>query len=251
MSGITSIVINGVEVVTSDRELVLSLLTPTAQPLAPAQSAAQETALKVSSQRRKSAKPKGSPKVKSPKVSTPKAEILAEVRRLYRDGDFDAARALIPSGWAQVHTEVNNAAQRWMESNADLVDEVAASAQEPKATGKPKRQSKPKASKPKSTKPKASKTVPTGTEGDSVSRVTPKEDKSLNDWKNLYTGKVNDLLAGGCADEIALGYAELVTLIEALDVEADKVDPKDSGKLIAKACHLADLVGRLSDFVAA
>ena len=110
---------------------------------------------------------------------------------------------------------------------------------------------KGKAAKPK-TAPKVKETVPTGTEGDAVVRVTPKEQQSLQDWKNLYTGKVNDLLAGGSADDVAIGYAELITLIDALDVEASKfeVGSKEAGRLIAKAIFLAELSGRLTDFVA-
>ena len=83
-------------------------------------------------------------------------------------------------------------------------------------------------------------------------RVTPKEVQTLNDWKNLYTGKVNDLLAGGSADDVAIGYAELITLIDALDVEASnfEVGSKEAGRLIAKAIFLAELSGRLTDFVA-
>lgn len=241
MSGITSIVINGVEVVTSDRELVLSLLAPTAQPSAPAQSAAQTV---TESKKSAPAKPRKSSarKSKTTQEKTPAKALLAEIRSAYRGGDFVKAKSLVPSGWVQVANEVEKAEARSTKSEA------------PKVTKSKPKTTKSAPTKSKSAKPKTApkvKEVPTGTEGDAVVRVTPKENKSLSDWKNLYTGKVNDLLAGGSADEIAVGYAELVTLIDALDVEADKVDPKDSGKLIAKACHLADLVTLLTDFVAA
>lgn len=249
MSGITSITLNGVEIVTSDRDLVLSLIaspTPTAPPKA-TQSAAQP----AKSARTKSApaKPRKSStrKSKTTQEKTPAKALLAEIRSAYRSGDFVKAKSLVPSGWVQVANEVEKAEGRATKSEAPKVTKS-----KPKTTKSAPTKSKApkgKAAKPK-TAPKV-KEVPTGTEGDAVVRVTPKENKSLSDWKNLYTGKVNDLLAGGSADEIAVGYAELVTLIDALDIEASKLDPKDSGKLIAKACHLADLVTLLTDFVAA
>jgi len=251
MSGITSITLNGVEIVTSDRDLVLSLIAspaPTAQPSAPAQSAAQPVDRVAKSAPVKPRKP-STRKPKAVQEKAPaKASVLAEIRRLYRDGDFDAARDLIPSGWAQVHTEVNNAFTRWSETNAALLDSVVLAPKVTKSKGKTTKSASTKSKSPKVKRSAKPKSVPTGTEGDAVVRVTPKEEQSLQDWKNLYTAKVNDLLAIGSADEIALGYAELQHLIESLDDEASKVEPDESGRLIAKACHLADLVGLLADF---
>ena len=271
MSGITSFMVNGVEVVSSDRDLILALLAPTARPSAPAQSAAQTETVAVKSvpakQRKSSAR-----KSKTTQEKTPAKALLAEIRSAYRGGDFVKAKSLVPSGWVQVANEVEKAEARSTKSAAPKVTKSKSKTTKSKRSAKPKSQEehfgdlvtdalkdgneevwdllleKKRSTKSKAAKPKQ---VPTGTEGETVTRVTPKENKSLNDWKNLYTGKVNDLLAGGSADEIAVGYAELVTLIDALDVEASKMEPKDSGKLIAKACHLADLVQRLSDFVAA
>ena len=237
MSGITSITLNGVEIVTSDRDLVLSLIAspaPTAQPSAPAMSAVQPADRVAKSAPVKPRKP-STRKPKAAQEKAPAKALLAEIRSAYRKGDFVKAKSLVPSGWVQVLNEVERAEGRAASPKVDS----------PKVT-KPKGKSpKVKAPKGKSAKPKS---VPTGTEGDSVRRTTPKEEQSLQDWKNLYTAKVNDLLAIGSADEIALGYAELQHLIESLDVEADKVEPNESGRLIAKACHLADLVGLLADF---
>lgn len=70
----------------------------------------------------------------------------------------------------------------------------------------------------------------------------------MSDWKNLYEAKVNDVLAGGSADEVALAYAELGTLVDALDTEASNLEPTESGKLVAKACFLADQQTRLMGF---
>lgn len=245
MSGITSVTLNGVEVVTSDRDLVLSLIAssaPTARPSAPAQSAAQpvettEAKLPSAKQRKSSTR-----KSKTTQGKTPAKALLAEIRSAYRSGDFAKAKGLVPSGWVQVVNEVEKAEGR-----------AAKPTTAKPTTAKPKAP-KVKAPKVKAPKVKAPKeTVPTGTEGDAVVRVTPKEIQTLNDWKNLYTGKINDLLAGGSADDVALGYAELVTLIDALDVEASNyhAGSKESGRLIAKAVFLADLSGRLCDFVAA
>lgn len=239
MSGITSVTLNGVEIVTSDRDLVLSLIassTPTAPPSAPAQSAAQpseptRTKSAPAKQRKSSTR-----KSKTTQEKTPAKALLAEIRSAYRSGDFVKAKGLVPSGWVQVANEVEKAEGRVAKP----------------ATAKPKT-TKSKAPKGKAAKPKTPKeTVPTGTEGDAVVRVTPKEVQTLNDWKNLYTGKVNDLLAGGSADDVAIGYAELITLIDALDVEASnfEVGSKEAGRLIAKAIFLAELSGRLTDFVA-
>ena len=253
MSGITSITLGGVEVVTSDRDLVLSMiasLTPTAPPKA-VQSAepSKRTAspATVAEPRKSSAR-----KSKTTQGKTPAKEILASIRKAYRSGDFPTARRLCPAGWVQMFGEIDRAEGR------------AASSQEPKAAGKKKpapkapkvtepkvKTAKPKT--PKGKKPKAQpKTVPTGTEGEAVVRVSPKEIQTLNDWKNLYSGKVNDLLAGGSADDVAIGYAELITLIDALDVEASNFEAgsKESGRLIAKAIFLADQSGRLTDYVA-
>lgn len=251
MSGITSITLGGVEVVTSDRDLVLSMiasLTPTAPPKA-VQSA--ESSKRTASPA-KSAEPRKSSarKSKTTQGKTPAKEILASIRSAYRSGDFPTARRLCPAGWVQMFGEIDRAEGR------------AASSQEPKAAGKKKPAPKVTKSKtttakpktPKGKKPKAQpKTVPTGTEGEAVVRVSPKEVQTLNDWKNLYAAKVNDLLAGGSADDVAIGYAELVTLIDALDVEASNFEAgsKESGRLIAKAIFLADQSGRLTDFVAA
>ena len=152
----------------------------------------------------------------------------------------------------------------------DRAEGRAASSQEPKAAGKKKpapKVTKPKAeapkvktAKPKTTKSAAPKvktpkgkaakpkTVPTGTEGEAVVRVSPKEVKTLSDWKNLYEAKVNDVLAVGSADEVALAYAELGTLVDALDTEASNLEPTESGRLVAKACFLADQQARLMGF---
>ena len=254
MSGITSITLNGVEIVTSDRDLVLSLIAspaPTAQPSAPAQSAAQPAepteAKSAPAKQRKSFTRKS----KTTQEKTPAKALLAEIRSAYRSGDFVKAKGLVPSGWVQVANEVEKAEGRVAKPETAKPKTTKSAA--PKVTKSKTTTAKPKAPKGKSPKVKAPKeTVPTGTEGDAVVRVTPKEIQTLNDWKNLYTGKVNDLLAGGSADDVALGYAELVTLIDALDVEASNYEAgsKESGRLIAKAIFLADLSGRLTDFVA-
>ena len=251
MSGITSITLNGVEIVTSDRDLVLSLIAspaPTAPPKA-TQSAAQPA--KPTRTKSAPAKPRKSStrKSKTTQEKTPAKALLAEIRSAYRSGDFVKAKGLVPSGWVQVANEVEKAEGRSTKSEAPKVTKS-----KPKTTKSAATKSKApkgKAAKPK-TAPKVKETVPTGTEGDAVVRVTPKEMQSLQDWKNLYTGKVNDLLAGGSADDVAIGYAELVTLIDALDVEASKfeVGSKEAGRLIAKAIFLAELSGRLTDFVA-
>lgn len=259
MSGITSITLGGVEVVTSDRDLVLSMiasLTPTAPPKA-VQSAepSKRTAspAKVAEPRKSSAR-----KSKTTQGKTPAKEILASIRKAYRSGDFPTARRLCPAGWVQMFGEIDRAEGR------------AASSQEPKAAGKKKpapKVTKPKAeapkvktAKPKTTKSAAPKvktpkgkaakpkTVPTGTEGEAVVRVSPKEVKTLSDWKNLYEAKVNDVLAVGSADEVALAYAELGTLVDALDTEASNLEPTESGRLVAKACFLADQQARLMGF---
>ena len=244
MSGITSVTLNGVEIVTSDRDLVLSLIalpTPTAQPSAPAQSEAAQTAKVAKSAPAKQRK-SFTRKSKTTQEKTPAKALLAEIRSAYRSGDFVKAKGLVPSGWVQVANEVEKAEGR-------VAKPATAKPKTTKSAAPKVKTPKGKAAKPK-TAPKVKETVPTGTEGEAVVRVTPKEVQTLNDWKNLYTGKVNDLLAGGSADEVAIGYAELQTLIDALDVEADKVDPKDSGRLVAKANFLAELSGRLIDFVA-
>ena len=244
MSGITSITLGGVEVVTSDRDLVLSMLaslTPTAPPKA-TQSAAQP--VKPTRTKSAPAKPRKpfTRKSKTTQEKAPAKALLAEIRSAYRSGDFVKAKGLVPSGWVQVANEVEKAEGR-------VAKPATAKPKTTKSAAPKVKTPKGKAAKPK-TAPKVKETVPTGTEGEAVVRVTPKEVQTLNDWKNLYTGKVNDLLAGGSADEVAIGYAELQTLIDALDVEADKVDPKDSGRLVAKANFLAELSGRLIDFVA-
>jgi hypothetical protein len=233
---------------------VLSLIAssaPTAQPSAPAQSAAQPVepteAKSAPAKQRKSFTRKS----KTTQEKTPAKALLAEIRSAYRSGDFVKAKGLVPSGWVQVANEVEKAEGR-VAKPATAKPKTTKSAA-PKVTKSKTTTAKPKAPKGKSPKVKAPKeTVPTGTEGDAVVRVTPKEIQTLNNWKNLYTGKVNDLLAGGSADDVALGYAELVTLIDALDVEASNYEAgsKESGRLIAKAIFLADLSGRLIDFVA-
>lgn len=256
MSGITSVTLNGVEIVTSDRDLVLSLIalpTPTAQPSAPAQSEAAQTtevAKSAPAKQRKSFTRKS----KTTQEKTPAKALLAEIRSAYRSGDFVKAKGLVPSGWVQVANEVEKAEGRAAKPTTTKSEAPKVTKSKPKTTksAAPKvKTPKGKAAKPK-TAPKVKETVPTGTEGEAVVRVTPKEIQTLNDWKNLYTGKVNDLLAGGSADDVAIGYAELVTLIDALDVEASKFEAgsKESGRLIAKAIFLADLSGRLTDFVA-
>ena len=55
---------------------------------------------------------------------------------------------------------------------------------------------------------------------------------------------MNDVLAGGDGNEIACAYAELMSLRDACDSEAD-LDPMKAGKMIAKAAFLSDLMGRL------
>lgn len=254
MSGITSITLGGVEVVTSDRDLVLSMLaslTPTAPPKA-VQSAEPS---KRTTTKSKPAEPRKSSarKSKTTQGKTPAKEILASIRSAYRSGDFPTARRLCPAGWVQMFGEIDRAEGR------------AASSQEPKAAGKKKpapkvTKSKTTTAKPKTTKSaapkvktpkvKKPKTVPTGTEGEAVVRVSPKEVQTLSDWKNLYEAKVNDVLAGGSADEVALAYAELSTLIDALDTEASNLEPTESGRLVAKACFLADQQVRLMGFAA-
>lgn len=252
MSGITSITLGGVEVVTSDRELVLSMiasLTPTAPPKAvqSAKPSKRTTTKSEPAEPRKSSARKS----KTTQGKTPAKEILASIRSAYRSGDFPTARRLCPAGWVQMFGEIDRAEDR------------AASSQEPKAAGKKKpapkapKVTKPKAetpkvktAKPKTPKGKAAKpkTVPTGTEGEAVVRVSPKEVQTLSDWKNLYEAKVNDVLAGGSADEVALAYAELGTLVDALDTEASNLEPTESGRLVAKACFLADQQVRLMGF---
>ncbi len=258
MSGITSITLGGVEVVTSDRDLVLSMLaslTPTAPPKA-VQSAEPS---KRTTTKSKPAEPRKSSarKSKTTQGKTPAKEILASIRSAYRSGDFPTARRLCPAGWVQMFGEIDRAEGR------------AASSQEPKAAGKKKpapkvtksktttakpkttKSAAPKVKTPKGKKPKAQpKTVPTGTEGEAVVRVSPKEVQTLSDWKNLYEAKVNDVLAGGSADEVALAYAELGTLVDALDTEASNLEPTESGRLVAKACFLADQQVRLMGFAA-
>jgi hypothetical protein len=254
MSGITSVTLNGVEIVTSDRDLVLSLIalpTPTAPPSAPAQSAAQPS----EPTRTKSAPAKQrksfTRKSKTTQEKTPAKALLAEIRSAYRSGDFVKAKGLVPSGWVQVANEVEKAEGRAAKPTTTKSEAPKVTKSKPKTTKSAP--TKSKAPKGKAAKPKTPKeTVPTGTEGDAVVRVTPKEVQTLNDWKNLYTGKVNDLLAGGSADDVAIGYAELITLIDALDVEESnfEVGSKEAGRLIAKAIFLAELSGRLTDFVA-
>lgn len=248
---ITTFTVNGIAVETTDASLVMSILGLQSEPIA-----AQQPKAEVAKQRR-SAKPKQSkrqPKAAAPKVD--RSAVLAEVRRLYRGGDFDGARAVIPKGWVQVFGEVDRAEARFAAKAASQEPKAAGKPKAPKQrSAKPKQQPKAEAAKPpkskakRSAKPKsAPKSVPTGTDEVGGGRVTSAEQQSLTDWKNLYAGKVNDLLAQGDPNEIALGYAELTLLIDALDVEADKVDPKDSGRLIAKACFLADQVTRLAEF---
>ena len=127
MSGITSITLGGVEVVTSDRDLVLSMiasLTPTASPKA-VQSAESSKRVaspaKVVEPRKSSAR-----KSKTTQGKTPAKEILASIRKAYRSGDFPTARRLCPAGWVQMFGEIDRAEGR------------AASSQEPKAAGKKK-----------------------------------------------------------------------------------------------------------------
>ena len=251
MSGITSVTLNGVEIVTSDRDLVLSLIalpTPTAPPKA-TQSAAQP--VKPTRTKSAPAKPRKpfTRKSKTTQEKAPAKALLAEIRSAYRSGDFVKAKGLVPSGWVQVANEVEKAEGRAAKPTTTKSEAPKVTKSKPKTTKSAP--TKSKAPKGKAAKPKTPKeTVPTGTEGDAVVRVTPKEKQSLQDWKNLYEAKVNDVLAGGSADDVALAYAELSTLIDALDTEASKLEPTESGKLIAKACFLADQQTRLIDFVA-
>jgi hypothetical protein len=260
MSGITSITLNGVEIVTSDRDLVLSLIAspaPTAPPKATQSAVQPSEPTRTKSAPAKPRKP-FTRKSKTTQEKAPAKALLAEIRSAYRSGDFVKAKGLVPSGWVQVANEVEKAEGRAAKPTTTKSEAPKVTKSKPKTTKSAPTKSKtttakPKAPKGKSPKVKAPKeTVPTGTEGDAVVRVTPKEIQTLNNWKNLYTGKVNDLLAGGSADDVALGYAELVTLIDALDVEASNYEAgsKESGRLIAKAIFLADLSGRLTDFVA-
>ena len=89
--------------------------------------------------------------------------------------------------------------------------------------------------------------MPTNTDAAPQRKVT-KEAESLIEWKNRYESKVNDLLAAGDGEAIAVAFVTLTGLIESLDVEADKVEPTESGIFIAKACFLADQVNRLDAF---
>ena len=131
-------------------------------------------------------------------------------------------------------------------------------ARERRATGKvapkrvkprksaPKKAAEPKAAEPKAPKRKRQpKSVPTGTDDAAPTRSST--DEAMVEWKNRYTAKVNDLLAAGDGNEIAMAYAELKELVDALDDQATQ-DPAEAGRAIAKAVHLADLVNRLDEF---
>lgn len=230
---ITTLTVNGVVVETTDASLVLTILqgasgpSPVvpAQPLKEAAQGQRRTATKA-----KSAK---STKAKAPKVA-PAQDLLTDVRRLKAEGKFDAARKACPASWKQELAAIDKAEQR------------AASAQEAPKEPAQEKQRAARKTKAKTTKAKA-KSVPTGTDEAPVKRTATPRDEELIVWKNGMESKVNDLLAGGDGDEIAMAYCELTEMVDALDRAAD-ADPSKAGFLIAKAAFVADLVQRLDEF---